>query len=129
MFVVGSIACALSGNLVQLVAARVVQGMGGALLLPVGRLAVLRAFPRERFLQAMSFIAIPGLIGPLIGPTLGGWLVEVATWHWVFLINIPVGLLGAIATMLRSVMSASVRADDRRHWRVSDGASTPAAGV
>ena len=98
-FVIGSIACALSGNLMQLVAARVVQGMGGALLLPVGRLAVLRAFPRERFLQAMSFIAIPGLIGPLIGPTLGGWLVEVATWHWVFLINIPVGLLGGIATL------------------------------
>ncbi len=99
LFVIGSIACALSGNLMQLVAARVVQGMGGALLLPVGRLAVLRAFPRERFLQAMSFIAIPGLIGPLIGPTLGGWLVEVATWHWVFLINIPVGLLGAVATV------------------------------
>jgi MFS family permease len=95
LFVLGSIACALSANLMQLVAARVVQGMGGALLLPVGRLAVLRAFPRERFLQAMSFIAIPGLVGPLIGPTLGGWLVEVATWHWVFLINIPVGLLGA----------------------------------
>ncbi|MBW8723285.1 MAG: multidrug transporter subunit MdtD [Polaromonas sp.] len=100
LFVLGSIACALSANLMQLVAARVVQGMGGALLLPVGRLAVLRAFPRERFLQAMSFIAIPGLVGPLIGPTLGGWLVEVATWHWVFLINIPVGLLGGMATVL-----------------------------
>ncbi|RYX93166.1 MAG: DHA2 family efflux MFS transporter permease subunit [Comamonadaceae bacterium] len=99
LFVIGSIACAMSGNLTQLVAARVVQGLGGALLLPVGRLAVLRAFPRERFLQAMSFIAIPGLVGPLIGPTLGGWLVEVATWHWVFLINIPVGIIGCIATV------------------------------
>ncbi|MFC6279670.1 MULTISPECIES: multidrug transporter subunit MdtD [Polaromonas] len=99
LFVIGSIACALSGNLSQLVAARVVQGMGGAMLLPVGRLAVLRAYPRERFLQAMSFIAIPGLVGPMIGPTLGGWLVEVATWHWVFLINIPVGLLGCVATV------------------------------
>ena len=100
LFVLGSIACALSHNLVQLVAARVVQGLGGALLLPVGRLAVLRAYPRERFLQAMSFIAIPGLVGPLIGPTLGGWLVEVATWHWVFLINIPVGLFGCVATVM-----------------------------
>jgi EmrB/QacA subfamily drug resistance transporter len=99
LFVIGSVACALSHNLTQLVAARVVQGLGGALLLPVGRLAVLRAFPRERFLQAMSFIAVPGLVGPLIGPTLGGWLVEVATWHWVFLINIPVGLLGCVATV------------------------------
>ncbi len=100
LFVAGSVACALSGSLSQLVASRVLQGLGGALLLPVGRLAVLRAFPRERFLQAMSFIAIPGLVGPLIGPTLGGWLVEVATWHWVFLINIPVGAVGALATMV-----------------------------
>ncbi len=99
LFVLGSVACALAHNLSQLVAARVVQGMGGALLLPVGRLAVLRAFPRERFLQAMSFIAIPGLVGPLIGPTLGGWLSEVASWHWVFLINIPVGLIGLVATL------------------------------
>ncbi|MFC5522887.1 multidrug transporter subunit MdtD [Polaromonas jejuensis] len=100
LFVLGSIACALSQNLGQLVAARVLQGLGGALLLPVGRLAVLRAFPRERFLQAMNFIAIPGLLGPLIGPTLGGWLVEVATWHWIFLINIPVGLFGCVATVI-----------------------------
>jgi EmrB/QacA subfamily drug resistance transporter len=99
LFVLGSIACALAGSVNQLVMARVLQGMGGAFLMPVGRLAVLRAYPRERFLQAMSFIAIPGLVGPLVGPTLGGWLVEVATWHWVFLINIPVGLVGAVATL------------------------------
>lgn len=98
-FVAGSMFCALSHSLTQLVAARVVQGLGGALLLPVGRLVVLRTFPREKFLQAMSFVAIPGLIGPLIGPTLGGWLVEVASWHWIFLINVPVGLLGCAATM------------------------------
>jgi EmrB/QacA subfamily drug resistance transporter len=99
MFVIGSVACALSQNLTQLVVSRVLQGLGGAFLLPVGRLAVLRAFPRERFLQAMSFIAIPGLVGPLVGPTLGGWLVEVASWRWVFLINIPVGLVGGLATL------------------------------
>lgn len=99
LFVLGSVTCALAHNLTQLVAARVLQGLGGALLLPVGRLAVLRAFPRERFLQAMSFIAIPGLVGPLIGPTLGGWLSEAASWHWVFLINIPVGLVGLLATL------------------------------
>ena len=99
LFVMGSVFCALSQSLAQLVAARVVQGLGGALLLPVGRLVVLRTFPREKFLQAMSFVAIPGLIGPLIGPTLGGWLVEVASWHWIFLINLPVGLVGCIATL------------------------------
>ncbi|MFT3813612.1 MAG: multidrug transporter subunit MdtD [Acidovorax sp.] len=98
-FVLGSVACALSPRLDVLVAARVLQGLGGALLLPVGRLVVLRTFPRERFLQAMSFVAIPGLIGPLIGPTLGGWLVEAASWHWIFLINVPVGVVGCIATL------------------------------
>lgn len=99
LFAIGSLLCALSPSLSVLVAARVVQGAGGALLLPVGRLVVLKTFPRERFLQAMSFVAIPGLIGPLIGPTLGGWLVEVASWHWIFLINLPVGVVGALATL------------------------------
>ncbi|GKS91929.1 multidrug transporter subunit MdtD [Acidovorax sp. SUPP2539] len=99
LFVVGSVLCAVSSRLDQLVAARVLQALGGALLLPVGRLVVLRTFPREKFLQAMSFVAIPGLIGPLIGPTLGGWLVEVASWHWIFLINVPVGLIGCLATL------------------------------
>lgn len=84
VFVLGSLLCGLSANVAQLVAARVVQGAGGALLLPVGRLAVLRAYPRERFLTAMSFVAIPGLIGPLLGPALGGWLVQVFSWHWIF---------------------------------------------
>ncbi|MGJ7580443.1 multidrug transporter subunit MdtD [Variovorax sp. RHLX14] len=99
LFVAGSIACAVSQGLGQLVAARVVQGLGGALLLPVGRLALLRTVPRSEFLQAMSFVAIPGLIGPLLGPTLGGWLVQYASWHWIFLINVPVGLVGCIATL------------------------------
>ena len=79
---------------------RVVQGVGGAMLLPVGRLAVLRVFPAERYLSALAFVAIPGLIGPLIGPTLGGWLVQIASWHWIFLINVPVGVIGCIATNL-----------------------------
>lgn len=99
LFTLGSAACAASPSLHWLVAARVLQGLGGALLLPVGRLAVLRAYPREQFLEAMSFVAMPGLIGPLVGPTLGGWLVEAASWHWIFLINLPVGVLGALATL------------------------------
>ncbi|MEO6748132.1 MAG: multidrug transporter subunit MdtD [Casimicrobiaceae bacterium] len=98
LFVVGSIACAASPTLDLLVASRVLQGVGGAMLLPVGRLSLLRTFPRHRLLEAMSFVAIPGLIGPLIGPTLGGWLTQVASWHWIFLINVPVGIAGAIAT-------------------------------
>lgn len=99
LFTLGSLGCALSQSLDQLVAARVVQGVGGAMLLPVGRLALMRTVERVHFLQAMAFISIPGLIGPLIGPALGGWLVEVRSWHWIFLINLPVGLVGALATL------------------------------
>ena len=99
LFSLGSLLCALSPSLPWLVAARVVQGIGGALLLPVGRLTILRAFPRAELLKVLSFVTIPGLVGPLIGPPLGGWLVEVATWHWVFLINLPVGVLGVFASL------------------------------
>ncbi len=99
IFTLGSLLCAAAQQLSQLVAARVIQGIGGAMLLPVGRLAVLRSVSREDFLRAMSFIAIPALIGPLIGPTLGGWLVEIASWHWVFLINLPIGVIGFAAAL------------------------------
>jgi EmrB/QacA subfamily drug resistance transporter len=98
IFTLGSLFCALATTLNQLVLARVVQGAGGALLLPVGRLAVLQAVPRHEFLAAMSFVTIPGLVGPLIGPTLGGWLVEYSSWHWIFFINIPIGLVGCLAS-------------------------------
>lgn len=98
LFVIGSVLCALSPNLPFLVAARVVQGVGGAMMLPVGRLAVLRSYPRGEFIRAMSFIAIPGQVGPLLGPTLGGWMVEYASWHWIFWINVPVGMIGLWAT-------------------------------
>lgn len=97
-FVAGSLCCAFAHNLSQLVAARVLQGAGGAMLMPVGRLAVLRAFPRADFLRAMSLVTIPALIGPLLGPMLGGWIVQIASWPWIFLINVPVGVIGLFAT-------------------------------
>ncbi|MFM6927306.1 MAG: multidrug transporter subunit MdtD [Bdellovibrio sp.] len=100
LFTLGSLCCAVSQTLTQLVISRVLQGIGGAMLMPVGRLAVLRAFPHQEFLRAISFVTIPALIGPLIGPTLGGWLVQFASWHWIFLINIPVGIIGCIATYI-----------------------------
>ena len=99
LFSLGSLFCALSPTLPWLVVARVLQGLGGALLLPVGRLTILRAFPRAELLAVLSFVTIPGLVGPLVGPPLGGWLVEVASWHWVFLINLPVGLVGVFASL------------------------------
>ncbi|MDL2216375.1 multidrug transporter subunit MdtD [Desulfovibrio sp. OttesenSCG-928-M14] len=99
IFTLGSLACALSFSLPLLVASRVLQGIGGALLVPVGRLAILRAVPRAHLAEALSFITLPGLIGPLIGPTLGGLLVRYASWQWIFLINLPVGLVGIFLTL------------------------------
>lgn len=96
VFTLGSLACALAPSLPVLVASRVLQGIGGALMVPVGRLMVLRAFPRSELVRMLSFITIPGLLGPLIGPTLGGLLSHYASWHWIFLINIPVGLAGMV---------------------------------
>ncbi|GFM55531.1 multidrug transporter subunit MdtD [Pseudomonas capsici] len=97
LFSFGSLLCALSNSLNMLVAARIIQGLGGALMLPIGRLIVLRAYPRSELVRIMGFITVPGLLGPLLGPTMGGWMVEYMSWHWIFLINIPVGLLGCYA--------------------------------
>ncbi|AMB83815.1 EmrB/QacA subfamily drug resistance transporter [Pseudomonas agarici] len=97
LFSLGSLLCALSSSLDMLVGARVIQGLGGSLMLPVGRLLVLRAYPRSELVRIMGFIAVPSLLGPLIGPTLGGWMVQFLTWHWIFLINLPVGLVGCYA--------------------------------
>lgn len=99
LFSLGSLFCALSPSLGVLVIARVVQGLGGALMMPVGRLVILRVYPRTELVRVLSFVTIPGLLGPLTGPTLGGWLVEYASWHWIFLINIPVGVLGMAFAM------------------------------
>ncbi len=99
LFTLGSLFCALSPRLEYLVFSRVLQGIGGALMVPVGRLAVIRAYPRHQLIQVLSFITIPGMIGPLMGPVAGGFLVQYATWHWIFLINIPVGLIGGLLAM------------------------------
>ncbi len=99
IFTLASLGCGLSQSLNELIVFRIIQGIGGALLLPVGRLAMLKLIPRTQFLSAMSLMSLVGLVGPLIGPTLGGWSVEVTTWHWVFLINIPMGLLGLLITL------------------------------
>ena len=98
IFALASLGCAWSENLNELLVYRVFQGIGGALLLPVGRLAMLKIIPRTQFLSAMSLMSLAGLMGPLIGPTLGGGMVEYLSWHWIFLINLPIGLLGALIT-------------------------------
>jgi EmrB/QacA subfamily drug resistance transporter len=99
VFVLGSIGCALSHSLTDFVAARIFQGMGGAMMTPVGRLIVVRSIGKERLLNAMSLLTVPALIGPICGPPLGGFITTYATWHWIFIINVPIGLLGiALAT-------------------------------
>ncbi len=70
------------------------------MMVPVGRLTVMKIVPREQYMAAMTFVTLPGQVGPLLGPALGGLLVEYASWHWIFLINIPVGIIGAIATLM-----------------------------
>ena len=97
LFSFGSLLCALSGTLNELIGARIIQGLGGALMLPIGRLVVLKAYPRSELVRIMGFTTIPGLLGPLIGPTMGGWMVQYLSWHWIFLINLPVGILGCWA--------------------------------
>ncbi|MCS2171769.1 MFS transporter [Scandinavium sp. TWS1a] len=99
LFTAGSVFCASANTLNELVMARVLQGVGGAMMVPVGRLTVMKIVPRSQYMAAMTFVTIPGQVGPLLGPALGGILVEYASWHWIFLINIPVGIVGAIATL------------------------------
>lgn len=99
LFVAGSLFCAMSHSLPQLVAARVVQGVGGAMMVPVSRLTLMRAYTRADFVRVFNFITIPGLVGPVVGPIIGGWLVTYATWHWIFLINVPLGLIGFLYSL------------------------------
>ncbi|EMH4165053.1 multidrug transporter subunit MdtD [Pluralibacter gergoviae] len=96
LFTLGSLACALSTSLPELVAFRIIQGIGGAMMMPVARLALLRAYPRSELLPVLNFVTMPGLVGPILGPLLGGVLVTWASWHWIFLINIPIGIIGLL---------------------------------
>jgi EmrB/QacA subfamily drug resistance transporter len=94
VFTLGSVLCGRSASLWFLVASRVVQGAGGAMMLPVGRLVLLRAVPKDRLIGAMAWVTIPALIGPVIGPPVGGFIVTYFSWNWIFDINVPIGLLG-----------------------------------
>jgi DHA2 family multidrug resistance protein-like MFS transporter len=100
LFSLGSLLCANATELNHLIMARILQGVGGAMMVPVGRLTVLKIVPRSEYMAAMTMVTIPGQIGPLLGPALGGFLVQYVSWHWIFLINLPVGIIGALATLL-----------------------------
>jgi EmrB/QacA subfamily drug resistance transporter len=94
LFTVGSLLCGLAVDINMLVACRVIQGMGGAMMVPVGRMTMVRTFPKSELVRAMSFVSIPSLIGPMLGPVIGGLIVHYLHWSLVFLVNLPVGALG-----------------------------------
>src|ERR1051326_6717005 len=96
VFVLGSIGCAASSSLTDFVIARIVQGMGGAMMTPVGRLVLIRSVDKRALIDAMAWVSIPALIGPVMGPPLGGFITTYASWHWIFLINIPIGLIDIV---------------------------------
>jgi EmrB/QacA subfamily drug resistance transporter len=94
VFMVGSIGCALSSSVTGFVIARIVQGFGGAMMTPVGRLVLLRSIDKSALVNAMAWVTVPALVGPVLGPPLGGFITTYLTWHWIFLINIPIGMVG-----------------------------------
>jgi len=100
VFALGSIACGLSQNLWQLVVARILQGIGGAMMVPVGRLILLRTVPREGLVGALAWLTVPALLGPVMGPPLGGYITTYFHWRWIFWINLPLAVLGIVLVTL-----------------------------
>jgi EmrB/QacA subfamily drug resistance transporter len=100
LFTAGSILCGLSDSIGSIVFARVVQGIGGAMMVPVGRLVILKSVPKRELVGSLAWLTVPALIGPVIGPPVGGFITTYFHWRWIFWINIPVGLLGLILATL-----------------------------
>jgi EmrB/QacA subfamily drug resistance transporter len=100
LFTLGSFLCGLSSNIHLLVACRVLQGCGGAMMVPVGRLTLVRTFAKSELIRAMSFVAVPSLIGPMLGPIAGGLIVGYLQWRFIFFVNLPIGIVGLILVYL-----------------------------
>jgi EmrB/QacA subfamily drug resistance transporter len=100
VFTLSSLLCAASHSLVELTAARVLQGIGGAMMVPVGRLVLLRSVEKAEMIRAMTYLMVPALLGPILGPPLGGFITTYASWRWIFLLNLPVGLAGMVLVSL-----------------------------
>src|SRR5690606_24436487 len=96
LFTLGSVLCAVADGLDQLVLFRVIQGLGGGMLMPLGMTILTRAAGPERVGRVMAILGIPMLLGPIMGPILGGWLIDAASWHWIFLINLPIGIIALV---------------------------------
>ncbi|MBL0705611.1 MFS transporter [Sinomonas sp. JC656] len=115
VFTVASLACALSPGLALLTAFRAVQGFGGAMMVPVGSLVVLRSTPKEELLRATAFLVWPGLLAPVLAPLVGGALTQFLSWHWIFLINLPLGAAALVAAA-RLVPAGGADAGRRLDW-------------
>ena len=126
IFTLASVFCGLSTSVEMFVAMRVLQGMGGALMVPVGRLAVLRTTPKHLLITAIATLTWPALVAPIIGPPLGGFITHYADWRWIFFINVPIGLL-AIVLALRII--PDIRDDERRPFDLAGFLSTSVAMV
>src|SRR5258706_257989 len=96
IFMLGSILCGLSGSIVELTGARILQGIGGAMMVPIGRLVLLRNVTKAELVRAMSYLTVPALLGPVLGPPVGGFIVTYASWPWIFFLNVPIGILGLV---------------------------------
>ncbi|CAH1660528.1 EmrB/QacA subfamily drug resistance transporter [Hyphomicrobiales bacterium] len=109
VFMLGSIGCAFSHSLETFVLARFFQGMGGAMMVPVGRLVLLRSVPRNQMVQALAYLSIPAMLGPVFGPPLGGFITTYFHWQWIFFINIPIGIAGIL---LATAFFENIREED-----------------
>ena len=126
IFTLASVLCGLSESLESFVAMRILQGVGGALMVPVGRLAVLRTTPKHQLITAIATLTWPALVAPIIGPPLGGFITSYANWRWIFFINVPLGIL-AIALALRFI--PDIHDDERRPFDIAGFIATSVAMV
>jgi EmrB/QacA subfamily drug resistance transporter len=99
IFTIGSVLCGCSHSLPELVASRILQGFGGAMMVPVGRLIVLKTIPKSELVTAMSYLTVPAVLGPVVGPPVGGFIVTYYSWRWIFFINVPIGMIGITLVM------------------------------
>ncbi len=132
VFTLGSVACGFASNLYELVVARALQGAGGALMVPVGRIVLLRSVDKSQLVDAMALLAMPALIGPFIGPTLGGFITDTFGWRWIFFMHLPFGILAfalALVLMPDHREASSVRFDLKGYLLSSLGLSLTVFGI
>jgi EmrB/QacA subfamily drug resistance transporter len=111
VFTASSILCGLSQGMWEFTAARIIQGIGGAMMVPVGRLVVLRTTEKHNLLQSIAYITWPGLVAPVVGPPVGGFITTYASWHWIFFLNVPLGIVGLALTLL---LIKNLKEDEKR---------------